>query len=144
MDVVFVRKFSDNAKLPYRATLSAVGYDLFSAVDATIPSMEQLLVPTDISITMPLGTYGRIASRYGLSVRNSIYVATGTIDRECNKNIHILLFNLSKKDFKINCGDSVAHIIFEKISQPIICLQPEFRVAKAVDTYKFDSTDSKL
>ncbi|XP_063140404.1 deoxyuridine 5'-triphosphate nucleotidohydrolase isoform X11 [Rattus norvegicus] len=55
----FVR-LSEHATAPTRGSARAAGYDLYSAYDYTIPSMEKALVKTDIQIAVPSGCYGRV------------------------------------------------------------------------------------
>lgn len=45
-----------------------------------IPAKSRGLVPTDISIAVPEGTYGRVAPRSGLAVKHFIDVGAGVID----------------------------------------------------------------
>ncbi|CAG8672355.1 24540_t:CDS:2, partial [Dentiscutata erythropus] len=63
---LLVKRLSEKAKLPERASPQAAGYDLFSAVEMVVPAKGKALVPTDISIALPEGTYGRVAPRSGL------------------------------------------------------------------------------
>ena len=41
-----------------------LGLDLYSAEEKTIPAKGKELVPTKLAITVPVGSYGRIAPRY--------------------------------------------------------------------------------
>ena len=52
---------SPKGKVPTKGSALAAGYDLYSAEAATIPAHGQGLVSTDISIIVPIGTYGRVA-----------------------------------------------------------------------------------
>lgn len=47
---------SDQAKAPTKGSAFAAGHDLYSAKDMTIPARGRALVPTDISISVPVGT----------------------------------------------------------------------------------------
>jgi len=48
----------------------------------TIPGRSHALVPLDLAIQVPFGTYGRVAPRSGLAVRNFIDVGAGVIDED--------------------------------------------------------------
>jgi dUTPase len=54
------------------------------------------LVPTDISIAVPIGTYGRVAPRSGLAVKHHLDVGAGVIDADYRGPVssypHALLF----------------------------------------------------
>ncbi|KAF3333743.1 deoxyuridine 5'-triphosphate nucleotidohydrolase [Carex littledalei] len=55
-----VKKLSSNAVLPSLASALSAGYDLSSAAEAVVPARGKALVPTDLSISIPEGTYARI------------------------------------------------------------------------------------
>ena len=67
VDLPFV-KMSSNAVTPTRATEQSVGLDLYSPANYIIPPCSQLLIPTQIKFGIPLGHYGRLASKFGLAV----------------------------------------------------------------------------
>ena len=56
-------KMSPDAVTPTRATEGSVGLDFYSPADYIIPPYNQLLVPTQIKLQIPLGYYGRLASK---------------------------------------------------------------------------------
>jgi dUTP pyrophosphatase len=55
-----VKKLTEHAIIPYRASKKAAGYDLSSAYDCAVPAHGKALVKTDLSIAVPEGCYGRI------------------------------------------------------------------------------------
>jgi len=88
----------------------------YSAQNTTIPAHGRALVDTDISIAVPAGTYGRIAPRSGLAVKNFIDVGAGVIDADYRGQVKILLFNHADSDFEVKEGDRVAQLILERVS----------------------------
>lgn len=66
--------------------MGAAGYDLSSAKDVLIPARGKGLCPTDLSIALPEGTYGRVAPRSGLAWKNSIDTMAGVIDADYRGN----------------------------------------------------------
>ena len=52
---------SNNAIAPTRGSAYAAGYDLYSAINLTVPAQGKALVKTDIQIEVPDGCYGRVA-----------------------------------------------------------------------------------
>ena len=74
------KKLSKNAQVPVRAFETDAGYDLFASQYCEINPMERMIVPTDISVAIPQGYYGRIAPRSGLAVKNGIDVMAGVVD----------------------------------------------------------------
>lgn len=69
-----VKLLSDKATLPQPGSELAAGLDLSSARDMVIPPQERALVPTDLAIACPPGTYGRVAPRSGLALKKGIDV----------------------------------------------------------------------
>ncbi|KAL8277026.1 hypothetical protein RQP46_010560 [Phenoliferia psychrophenolica] len=113
-----VQRLSDKAKLPTRGSASAAGYDLYSAEAKTVPAHGKALINTQLSIAVPEGTYGRVAPRSGLASKFMIDTGAGVIDADYRGTVHVLLFNLSDKDFEVAEGDRVAQLILEKIVTP--------------------------
>ena len=75
-------------------------------------------------MTVPPGTYGRIAPRSGLALKNHIDISTGVIDRDYTGPVGILMVNNGLQDFKVNSGDRIAQLILEQIAdEPIIVTQ---------------------
>ncbi|EEQ39003.1 putative deoxyuridine 5-triphosphate nucleotidohydrolase [Clavispora lusitaniae] len=110
---VFLR--SEKATVPTKGSALAAGYDLYASEDAVIPAQGQGLVATDLSIIVPIGTYGRVAPRSGLAVKHGISTGAGVIDADYRGEVKIVLFNHSKKDFEIKTGDRIAQLVLEQI-----------------------------
>lgn len=51
-----VKKLSPQGRLPTRGSEFAAGYDIYAAKDTTVPARGKVLVDTDISIAVPVGT----------------------------------------------------------------------------------------
>ena len=65
--VVRIKRVNKNAKLPFRGTEGAAGYDLAAAQSAVVPAHGKVLVKTGLAMALPPGCYGRIAPRSGLA-----------------------------------------------------------------------------
>ncbi|GMI91249.1 DUTP-PYROPHOSPHATASE-LIKE 1 [Hibiscus trionum] len=113
-----VKKLSEKAVLPSRGSALAAGYDLSSATDTTVPARGKALIPTDLSISVPEGTYGRVAPRSGLAWKHSIDVGAGVIDADYRGPLGVILFNHSDVEFEVKVGDRIAQLIIEKIMTP--------------------------
>ncbi|KAL8171997.1 hypothetical protein V2J09_023801 [Rumex salicifolius] len=113
-----VKKLSEKAILPSRASPLSAGYDLSSAVDAKVPARGKALVATDLSIAIPEGTYARIAPRSGMAWKHSIDVGAGVIDADYRGPVGVILFNHSDVEFEVKAGDRIAQLIIEKIWTP--------------------------
>ena len=119
-DILRVVKLSEDATLPTRGSSLAAGYDLYSAKDLTIEPEGKALVPTDLRICVPHGTYGRIAPRSGLAWKHHIATGAGVVDEDYRGPVGVVLFNHAKTEFVIKKGDRVAQLVCEKISYPDI------------------------
>ena len=63
-----------------QGSVGAVGYDLCAANNCVIPSQGKGTVETRLAVSLPPGTYARIAPRSGLAIRNFIDVGAGVVD----------------------------------------------------------------
>ena len=116
-----IKLLSNQATPPIKATVKAAGYDLSSAHDDVIPAGSRKLVRTNLAITVPPGTYGRIAPRSGLALKHSIDIGAGVIDEDYTGPVGILMINHGDQEFTIKTGDRIAQLILERIaSEPII------------------------
>jgi dUTP pyrophosphatase len=113
-----IKKLSENAILPKQGSPFAAGVDLCAAKACQIPVGGRLLVPTDLSIACPPGTYGRIAPRSGLAYKHGIDVGAGVIDADYRGPVGVILFNFGSQPFDIQLGDRVAQLILEQIVLP--------------------------
>ena len=109
-----------NAQIPKQCSVKSAGYDLCSVDTTTIEPHKWKLIDTGISFTVPDKTYGRIAPRSGLAVKNGIDVHGGVIDADYTGPVKVILMNHSDVAFNVNIGDRIAQLIIEKIEMPQI------------------------
>ena len=119
VELLFV-KMSSEAVTPTRATEKLVGLDFYSPADYIIPPHSQLLIPTQIKLRIPLGHYGRLASKSGLAILHHLHVSAGVIDPDYTGEIKVLLTNTARCAHSIVRGDPIAQLILEKVSLPIL------------------------
>ena len=113
-------KMSLNAVTPTRATEGSVGLDFYSPANYIIPPYSQLLIPTQIKLGIPLGHYGRLASKSGLAILHHVHVGAGVIDPDYMGEVKVLLINTAPHAHFIIRGDLLAQLILEKVSLPIL------------------------
>lgn len=118
LDKLKVVLITDNAKIPVRSSDNAAGYDLSSAQEVVIPAGEHRCIQTDLSLSLPKGTYGRIAPRSGLALKHAIGVMAGVIDADFTGSVGVILINHGSNDFVIKIGDRIAQLILERIRTP--------------------------
>ena len=119
MELPFV-KMSANVVTPTRATERSVGLDFYSPVDYIIPPHSQFLIPTQIKLQIPLGYYGKLASKSSLAMLHQLHVGAGVIDPDYTGEIMVLMINAAPRVYSIKKGDPIAQLILEKVSIPIL------------------------
>ena len=110
-----LKRLTSDAYVPRKGSEHSAGYDLYSPIDETINSGERKLIKLNISISIPNHYYGRIAPRSGLALKG-IDIGGGVIDSDYTGNIAVIIINNSPETFKIEKGNRIAQLIFEKIA----------------------------
>ena len=88
-----VKKLHKEAVLPVRGSPGAAGYDLTSTESHIILPGHRAIVGTGIALELPEGTYGRVAPRSGLAVKNGLQVGAGVVDRDYRGELKVVIFN---------------------------------------------------
>jgi dUTP pyrophosphatase len=110
-------------QLPDYATVSAAGADLLAAIDQDIElgPLERRIVPTGISIALPVGFEAQIRPRSGLAAKHGVTVANapGTIDADYRGEVGVILINLGKEPFLITRGMRIAQIVIARHARAV-------------------------
>jgi len=114
-ELIQVKLLTSQAKMPICATPGSAGFDLISPEAISIPAHSRKLIDTQIALSIPLGFYGRIAPRSGLSMQE-IDIGAGVIDSDYRRPVKALLINNGNTSFQVTKGTRMAQLIFEKIS----------------------------
>ena len=123
-----VKKLSERARLPFRATDGSAGADLFACIDEPVVLQpgERKLIPTGIAIGIPYGGCGAfifprssVSSKYGVSLANCV----GVVDSDYRGEIKVPLINHSSEPYTINDGDRIAQMVVMPVIMPdyILC-----------------------
>ncbi len=74
---------------------------------------ERVLIPTGISIAIPVNYEAQVRPRSGLALRHGIGIlnSPGTIDSDYRGEIQVILINLGKDSFVIRRGDRIAQLV---------------------------------
>lgn len=106
--------------LPARATSGSSGYDLRAAIerDVEIGPGERLLIPTGLSIAVPLGYEAQVRPRSGLALEHGIVLpnAPGTIDSDYRGEIKVILMNAGTETFTVRRGDRIAQLVIGPVA----------------------------
>ena len=81
---------------------------------------------TDIAIKVPLGHYGRIAPKSGITLKHHVTVLAGVIDPDYTGNVGVVLHNLSSDTkFTRQVGQPIGQLILEVASIcNVVCFWP--------------------
>lgn len=101
---------------PVYAKPGDAGCDLRSTQSLILPAGERALVKTGVRIAMPAGYVGLVHPRSGLAAKHGITVLNtpGTVDSGYRGELMVTLYNSSNEDFKIEAGDRIAQLVFQR------------------------------
>jgi dUTP pyrophosphatase len=109
--------------LPDYATSAAAGADLLAAIDRDIvlAPLDRCIVPTGISLALPVGFEAQVRPRSGLAARHGISLvnAPGTIDADYRGEVGVILINLGREPFTINRGMRIAQLIVARHARAV-------------------------
>lgn len=128
---VKVKQIVKNFPLPAYQTEDASGLDLYAAIGGPILIQpgEIKLIPSGIMLSIPSGYEGQIRPRSGIALKYGITVLNtpGTIDADYRGEVNIILINMGKQTFRINSGDRIAQLVFNRV------IKAEFELAEELD-----------
>lgn len=132
MKVLVVNK--SKHPLPQYATVGSAGLDLRANISepVAIKPLQRALIPTGISLALPLGCEAQIRPRSGLALKHGITVlnSPGTIDSDYRGEIGVILVNLSDSEFVVNDGDRICQMVITK-----------YEIAEFLEVESLDETE---
>ena len=117
MEAIRIKRLSDDALIPVKATEGAACFDLYIPRDTAIQKGRNI-VPLDLAIELPSGTYAEIRPRSGFSAkgmedvtgcRRDADVLHGCIDEDYRGNIGVII--KSEDYFILGKGTRVAQML---------------------------------
>jgi len=112
---------TEDLPLPRYMTEGSAGMDLLAAVDepVVLEPGERRMVPSGISIALPVGYEAQVRPRSGLAVRHGVTLLNtpGTIDSDYRGEVCVILVNLGAEPFKVGRGDRIAQMIVAPVVQ---------------------------
>jgi dUTP pyrophosphatase len=107
--------------LPVYAHAGDAGLDLFAREDATVLAAGgRVLMPTGISIAIPVGCCGLLMPRSGLALKHGIGIvnAPGLIDSAYRGEVKVVLINTDPStDYHVTRGDRVAQLVIQRVEE---------------------------
>ncbi len=78
--------------------------------------MQRALIPTGLSLELPIGHEAQIRPRSGLALKHGVTVLNtpGTIDADYRGEVKVLLVNLSDQDFEVKDGERIAQMVIAR------------------------------
>lgn len=115
---VKIKRLRPNAILPQYQTPFSAAMDLHACIDKPIvlKSMERVLVPTGLSIELPIGYESQIRARSGLSLKNGIAMGNGvgTVESDYRGEYGVILINFSNEEFIVEPNMRIAQLVVSK------------------------------
>ena len=112
---VAVKKLRPGAKLPTYGSEFAAGADLYACLDApvTIAPHKTVLVPTGLSLEIPVGWAGLVYARSGLASKRNLAPANkvGVIDPDYRGEVMVSLHNHGTVPQTVEPGERVAQLV---------------------------------
>ena len=115
-----IKKLVSDAKLPQFSLEGDAAMDLYSIEDVTIKPGEKIVCKTGIAIKIPDGYAGFIWDRGSVGIVGGVKMLGGVFDSNYTGEWLIGMVNLMKKDFKIEKGQRIVQVVFQKIEKPEI------------------------
>jgi dUTP pyrophosphatase len=115
-----IRMLDADLPLPAYAYPDDAGVDLVTREDVVLDPGERRLVPTGVSIALPVGYAGFVHPRSGLAIRQglSIVNAPGTVDAGYRGEIMVALVNLDRYEpIRLLRGERIAQLVVQRVEQ---------------------------
>ena len=110
-----IKRLTDFAKLPDRGSALAAGYDLFADVteDVTIEPHETKMIGTGLAMEIPVGYFGGIFARSGLSTKEGLRPANcvGVVDSDYRGEIKVALHNDGEVPRVVTSAQKIAQLV---------------------------------
>lgn len=126
-----IKKLSTTAQMPERGSEYAAGYDLFADLEEKIEIKphETKMISTGLAMEIPVGYFGGIFARSGLSSKEGLRPANccGVVDSDYRGPVCVALHNDSEVVREIQPGQKIAQLVV------VPFLAVEFEEAKELD-----------
>ena len=121
-----LENFDQNLALPSYETEGAAGADIRASLSEEhresgliIEPGARVLVPTGLSMEIPMGYEVQVRPRSGLSFKTSLLVvnAPGTIDSDYRGEVKVILGNFGNERFVVPHGERIAQLVVAPVTQ---------------------------
>lgn len=119
IEIIIAKK--EGSVSPEYKTEGAAGADICAFIpnQVEIKPLERKLVPTGISVEIPVGYEIQVRPRSGLALKYGITVlnSPGTIDSDYRGEIGVVLVNLGSETFVVHNGDRIAQLVVAAVER---------------------------
>lgn len=121
MLAVAIVQLDPDLELPSYAHRGDAGLDLRAREDGVVAAAGgRLLMPTGISIAIPIGFAGFVLPRSGNALKHGLTVANapGLIDSAYRGEIKVVLLNTDPRaEFRVQRGDRIAQLVLQRVEE---------------------------
>ena len=119
MKVKIINK--SNNELPSYATAGSAGMDIRAHLNKplTVRPGKTVLVPTGLSLELPVGYEAQIRPRSGLAYKNGLTIpnSPGTIDSDYRGHVKVMIRNEGPSAYEIKPGERIAQMVIADYTQ---------------------------
>ena len=118
LETIRVQLLRPGAKLPFRATELASGFDVHACLEDGPVTVTQrpVVIPTGLSIEVPPGLDAQFRPRSGLA-RQGILSTFGTLDADYRGEVMITLYSVSPDiTHEVRDGDRIAQLVVTRLA----------------------------
>ena len=112
---VNIKKLNEKAQIPTYVSEFAAGCDLYACVDGEIKIAphQTVLIPTGLSMELPLGYAGLIYARSGLATKKGLAPANkvGVVDCDYRGEVKVALHNHSEVEQVVSPAERIAQLV---------------------------------
>lgn len=114
-----IKKLNAKAVIPSYATIGSSGMDLHACIQQKVllEPLERILIPTGLSIEIPLGYEIQVRPRSGISLKEGKVCILGTIDSDYRGEIGIILANIGNEIIVLSPNERIAQIVLKKVEK---------------------------
>lgn len=112
---VKIKRLTKTARLPYRGSEEAAGYDLFADVAEPVEILphETQIISAGIAVAIPKGYFGGVFARSGLSAKEGLRPAncTGVVDSDYRGPVKVAVHNDSETIRTVTPQEKIAQLV---------------------------------
>lgn len=116
---LYLRRLTESAIRPTRATDGSAGLDLYADEDAVIPEYSRTWVSTGLALAIAPGYVGLVWPRSGLA-GSGLDTSAGVVDSDYRGPVKVLLVNGTPHRRTVRQGERVAQLLVVPTGMPAL------------------------